>query len=203
MTYEVQQTASRIIGSLYRDGNPDKAILAGLRNAPTITSRRAQGAWPLIMENLDKKYLSHDKYGTPTAAEVAVYTAIRFYAIHQQGKEMCMYAPTAGDNPEGSTLFDALAILRKNEEKQVALDRRVQPILATASLTKVINDIAHLISIIKDGEKTIKIDYAWLAQDLYGLQGNYEQANRVRLHWGEQYYRVKSDAQIEGDNAND
>mgnify|MGYP003362117043 FL=1 len=187
MTYEIEKTTSWIISDLYRGGNPNKAVLSSLRNAATMESQRAQAVWPIMMARLDARYLSRN--GTPTSAETAVYAALRFYAIHQQGKEQSVYGSAGGEDPEGQQLFEALGKMRRNEETRVALDRRVQPLLATTNAASVINGLSHLVSILKANNGTQKIDYAHLAQDLYGLQGSYERANRVRLIWGQQYFR--------------
>ena len=54
MASEVKKAAGQIIRTLYRNGNPDKAVLASLRNAPTITSHRAEMVWPVTMETAYK-----------------------------------------------------------------------------------------------------------------------------------------------------
>lgn len=198
MTFEIEKTTRQIIYALYRDGNPDKAVLASLRDAVSVTSRRAQVVWPIMMANLPKNQLSRD--GVPTRAEVAVYTAIRFYAIHQQSEEQLVYGPAGGDMSAGTTLMSALANLRRNEDLRTAMDRRVKPLLATTSVTGVVNELTHLVKILKAKNENQKIDYARLAQDLYGLQASYEQANRVRLRWGQQYFWEKAaDTKNEGD----
>lgn len=199
MSYEIEQTTRRIIYTLYREGNPNKAVLANLRDAVNMTSRRAQMVWPVMMANLPKEQLSRD--GVPTRAEVAVYTAIRFYAIHQQGKSQLVYGPANGDaETGGASLMSALANLRRNEDLRTALDRRVKPLLATTSITGVVNELTHLVNILKAKSENQRIDYAQLAQDLYGLQASYEQANRVRLRWGQQYFWEKSaDTKTKGD----
>lgn len=191
MTYEIQMTTDRIIRLLNRngEGSRDKAVLSSLNHAPTITSQRAQTIWPLLMANLDHNQLSHD--GVPTRGEVAVYTAIRFYAIYQQGRIPFVYAPAYGPEPEGVQFFVALAKLRQKEETRKALDSRVQTILATTNAASVINGLSHLNSILKGRNGTQKIDFAWLAQDLYRLQANYEQATQVRLLWGQQYFSAQ------------
>ncbi|WP_407887801.1 type I-E CRISPR-associated protein Cse2/CasB [Levilactobacillus sp. N40-8-2] len=201
MSNELKTATGRIIQTLYREGHPDKAILAGLRNAPTITSQRAQAVWPILMANLDEYQLSQREDGVPTSEEVAVYTAIRFYAIYQQGNnESPVYAPAWGKDAEGVTLFGALGNLRGNDDLRIATDRRVQPLLATTNVTGVINGLTHLVSILKANSGLQKIDFAALAQDLYWLQGSYEQASRIRLRWGQQYFSVKqADAQTEGE----
>jgi len=189
MTYEIEATANRIIKLLNRDGHPDKATLSSLINAPTITSQRAQTVWPILMANLDKNQLSHT--GVPTPGEVAVYTAIRFYAIYQQGQDQFVYGKASGDQPDGIKFFTALAKLRQNEETRKALDSRVQNVLATTNAASVINGLSHLNSLLKGRNGVQKIDFAWLAQDLYRLQASYEQSTQVRLLWGQQYFRVQ------------
>ncbi|MCI1598366.1 MAG: type I-E CRISPR-associated protein Cse2/CasB [Levilactobacillus sp.] len=203
MPSEVRKATSQIINTLYRDGNPDKAILASLRNAPTITSHRAEAVWPVIMAHLDESQLSHAKDGAPTAAETAVYTATRFYALHQQGnQDAFVYASAVGKDAVGETFFGVLGRLRGDEDLRVAMDRRVQPLLATTSVSGIINSLTHLVSILKAHQGAQQIDYALLAQDLDNLQGSYEQASRVRLRWGQQYYSVQA-AKSKGENTND
>ncbi|WP_311318746.1 hypothetical protein [Levilactobacillus brevis] len=74
MAYEIEQITNKIIlRELYQNGHPNKAVLAGLRNAATMTSQRAQIVWPLLMPYLNDQQLSRD--GTPTYAETAIYTA--------------------------------------------------------------------------------------------------------------------------------
>ncbi|WP_125573784.1 type I-E CRISPR-associated protein Cse2/CasB [Levilactobacillus huananensis] len=199
MADELKQIAGRIIHAIYRDGAVDKAVLANLRNAPTVASQRSQKVWPILMANLSEQQLS--KNGVPTREEVAVYTAIRFYAIYQQGNQtMCVYAPARGTDAKGQMLFGALGNLRGNDDLRVAMDRRVQPLLATTNVAGVINELSHLISILKSHGNNQQIDFAQLAQDLYWLQVSYEQASRVRLLWGQQYFRQADKAKGEKNN---
>ena len=202
MLYKIKETTAQIITELYRDGQPDKALLASLRNAPTIASQHAQAVWPLLMAKLNESQLSQS--GVPTRAEVAVYTAIRFYAIHQQANHtQSVYASAYGHGAEGETFFAALARLRGIESLRKAMDRRVQPLFATTNAAGIINELSHLVSILKANGGSQKVDYAWLAQDLYGLQGSYEQASQVRLRWGQQYFWVKQSVKVEGEKTND
>lgn len=196
MTYEIEATTNRIIQSLNRDGNRDKATLSSLINAPAITSQRAQAVWPILMANLDENQLSRN--GVPTRGEVAVYTAIRFYAIYQQGQEQFVYGKAGGEQPDGVKFFTALAMLRQNEETRKATDSRVQNVLATTNAASVINGLSSLNSLLKGRNRTQKIDFAWLAQDLYRLQASYEQSTQVRLLWGQQYFRMQPIAKTEG-----
>ncbi|KRL49714.1 hypothetical protein FD37_GL002432 [Levilactobacillus spicheri DSM 15429] len=53
--------------------------------------------------------------------------------------------------------------------------------------------------ILKASKRAPQVDYAQLAQDVYGLQQNYQWANQIRLRWGEQYFwQESSNTQTEG-----
>lgn len=187
MVNKVKGVTSRIIKALYGNGNLDKAVLASIRSAATITSPRAQKVWPVLMANLDEDMLS--KTGAPTYAENAIYTAIRLYAVCQQGKTEFMCGSVNNEEAPGRTLFGALADLRKREDIRVALDRRVQALLETTNISGVINAITHLVEILKSHNVSEKIDFPLLAEELYWFQFSFEQANQVRLFWGQQYFR--------------
>ena len=184
---KIVKITDRVIRSLWRNGNPDKAVLSSARGAATLVSRQAQSVWPVMLASLDEDMLSQD--GRPTYAETAVYAAIRFYAIHQQGQAQFVYESVYEDDKEkGVSLFKALARLRSQPDRQDALDRRVKALLATSNVTSMIQSLSHLISLLKAANPTIKIDYALLAQDLYDAQFGVSAANQVHLRWGQQYY---------------
>lgn len=195
---KIEKVTDKVIRSLWRDGNPDKAALSGARGTTSLVNRQAQAVWPVMMANLDKKMLSQD--GRPTYAETAVYAGIRFYAIHQQGQSQFVYGSTHGDDEDkGTNLFEALARLRSQPDRQDALDRRVKALLATSNVTSMIQSLSHLISILKSANSTIRIDYALLAQDLYDAQFGIDVANQVHLRWGQQYYwNTKNEKTTEG-----
>ncbi|WEV51051.1 type I-E CRISPR-associated protein Cse2/CasB [Lactobacillus sp. ESL0731] len=201
--YAIRKITAKIIDRLYDNGNLDKAALASLRSAATITSQRAQNVWPLLMKYLPEQFLS--KNGEPTIGEIAVFAAIRLYAIQQQGKDELVCGDStkkkAKDNAEadGVSLFTALSKLRANEDVRVALDRRIQPLLATNNIASVINSLTHLVEIQKATNQAVKIDYPLLAQDLYDFQTNYHRAGNVRLSWGQQYFRVTNSDSIKGE----
>ncbi|WEV36924.1 type I-E CRISPR-associated protein Cse2/CasB [Lactobacillus sp. ESL0677] len=270
--YAIRKITAKIIDRLYDNGNLDKAALASLRSAATITSQRAQSVWPLLMKYLPEQFLS--KNGEPTIGEIAVFAAIRLYAIQQQGKDELVCGDStkkeivevnsislctainrlkankeikvlldqrirltsttdninsvtncltrlvkilktdkqnaaklvSGDatknkveEADGVSLFTALAKLRASEDIRVALDRRIQPLLATNNIASVINSLTHLVEILKATEQPLKIDYPLLAQDLYDFQTNYHRAGKVRLSWGEQYFEVNNSNNIKGE----
>lgn len=203
-TFKIIKMTASIIQELYGNGNINRAVLASIRGASSMTSPRAQNVWPIMMEKLDPAMLS--RTGKPTRAEIAVYSALRFYAIHQQGKEPLVAGISGKDETaDGIMLFAALANLRKNDDTRTALDRRVQALFGTTNISSVINSITHLVEILKATTPNQKIDYARLAGDLYRYQGSYQQARQVSLAWAQQYYRyIKQPvASAEGEKNND
>lgn len=195
MSHEIARCTAQIIHRLYNHGSLDKPVLAGIRDATNFNSQRAQVIWPLMLASLDKHWLSQDGY--PTKAEIAVYAAVRFYAIHQQGNEQCVYAVRYASRQKnndksalGVSLFKSLAKLHLQDDARKPLDRRVKALLGTTNINSAINAMTYLIKILKKNDTNTKIDYAELAEDLYWYQFDYEQANRTRLQWGQQYYQV-------------
>lgn len=193
MAFEIEKATERIIRQLYNNGDTDKASLSVLRSAATIDGYRAQKVWPVFLSNLDEKWLS--KNGKATREETAIFAAVRMYALHQQASDSCVfsrrnYSDKKDEEKNGRELFEALNWLKQGTDSHEALDRRVQALLGTNNISATIDQLIHLMQIIKSKKTGIQIDYARLAGDLYRFQLGYRQANEVRLRWGEQYYRT-------------
>ena len=193
MAFEIEKATERIIRQLYNNGDTDKASLSALRSAATIDGYRAQKVWPIFLSNLDEKWLS--KNGKATREETAIFAAVRMYDLHQQASDSCVfgrrnYSDKKDEETNGRELFEALNLLKQGTDSHEALDRRVQALLGTNNISATIDQLIHLMQIIKSKKTGIQIDYARLAGDLYRFQLGYRQANEVRLRWGEQYYRT-------------
>lgn len=198
MVFEIEKATERIIRQLYNNGDTDKASLSALRSAATIDGYRAQKVWPVFLSNLDEQWLSNN--GKATREEAAIFAAVRMYALHQQASDACVFSRRNYSDKKdekkkdveknGRELFEALNWLKQGTDSHEALDRRVQALLGTNNYNAVIDQLVHLMQIIKSKKTGIQIDYARLAGDLYKFQFGYRQANEVRLHWGEQYYRA-------------
>lgn len=185
MKIDINKKTTDIINELWNYGDPNKAALAGLRSSHSINSRQAVVAWPLMLGEMDKNNLSND--GTPRPAEIAIFTALRCFALYQQGKGNRLLASSSYE----SELMNALAKLRQDTQLRPALDRRVQSILITNNINSVVNSLTHLISILKARGGETPVNFARLAQDLYDFQftfGTMSGARRVALRWGRQYY---------------
>lgn len=191
---QIQQATSRIIAEIAGQGRMDKATLAHLRNSFTVLSPQAQTVWPLILAALPSHELSYD--GNPTKAETAVFTALHLFANYQQGSDQLRYAASYGQGEiEGITVFAALSQMRQNADDRDRLDRRVGAMLAMTNFDAVVNALSHLVDILKGNKSGAKLDFARLAQELYSFQWSFENANRVRLQWGREYYHNQPAAQ--------
>lgn len=186
MKNTIEDITERIIFQLYNQGQIDKAALSSLRRSISITSKQATCIWPLFLTTMDREDLSKD--GHPTHAEIAIFTAVRCYAIYQQANEKDVFAPHKGKKKTGLTLFEALSKLRQDNNLQKALDRRVESLLASTEINNVVNGIVHLLEILKSHYKYLQIDYSLLAQDLFRFQFGNASAREVSLTWGEQYF---------------
>lgn len=186
MTRIISETDS-IIRQLYRKGGDTirKDILAGLRAGKDVTSQRARIFWPVMMENLSSEYLASNE---PTFEENAVYSAVRLYAIHQQGNDELVYA---SGKEEGNAFFEALKKVRISKQQNnidtKSLDRRIQLLLATTNFGSLVNSLVQIEKIGKASGFN-KVDYSQLAQDLLYFQYSYENANKVLLKWGREYF---------------
>ncbi|WEV39898.1 type I-E CRISPR-associated protein Cse2/CasB [Lactobacillus sp. ESL0681] len=186
-----------IIKKIYNGGDLNKSALAAFRESPSVISHHAQQIWPILLKELSKDMLSTN--GEPSAAERAIFTAIKLYAIYQKGEDrfVCSDYSESKEKAEskeekkqryGIPLFYAFANLKADEQIEEALDRRVQSLLSSPVITSVVNSMTQLVRILKSKDSTQVIDFPRIAQDLYDFQQSYYRANEVHLYWAEQYF---------------
>lgn len=119
----------------------------------------------------------------PSQAEVAAYTALTLYAVHQQSRtDVGMHVP-------GKPLGRALSALRAvGGEEDPAVIRRFQAFATAADLRELSTHLRGLVTQLR--AKDIGFDYQQLAEDLVGYQEGPESVARVRLRWGRDFFRV-------------
>ncbi|WP_262314597.1 type I-E CRISPR-associated protein Cse2/CasB [Lacticaseibacillus parakribbianus] len=198
-----QQAATAILSQLAAGGSSSRAILASLRGASSLASPRAQAVWPLMLSAMPAALLS--RTGEPTSSEAAIFTALRLFALVQQGRVTGGFAPlgrgadpTAATESVGVSLFAALGAARPTVGSPEALDRRVRAVLGASNFASVVDGLTHLVAILKGTKVIPAIDYAQLAGDLASYQISFEQASRVKLRWGQAYYHTAE--QVKGAN---
>lgn len=193
---KIERNTNKIIKKLHeREGN-DKAILSALRRSNSILSRQATIVWPLLFEYIKEK----DTFGEnsrQTTSERAIFTALRCYAVFEQGNDV--ERDREYDNENAMSLFRSLSFLRKDEQLREALDRRVRAVLSTTNAEVVTRSLVSLTKIIKANNPAASINYPELANDIYNFQLGFELARKVAIKWGREYFWINENKESNED----
>ncbi|MBQ0037929.1 MAG: type I-E CRISPR-associated protein Cse2/CasB [Clostridiales bacterium] len=127
-------------------------------------------------------------YGEPSRAEWAIYTALTMFALHQQGRDRKNDAMHREENSLGA----AARCLMDSEEDRERISRRFYPVATASDMAALSHHLRGLVALLR--AKDIPLDYVRLATDLYFFQ-NPDTADKVRLCWGEDFCRLKTDNQ--------
>ena len=118
--------------------------------------------------------------GEPTLAEWAVSGALTLYALHQQGAQRPMHV-------DGQRLGMAIRKLAGNDTDRLkAVQRRFNAFATARSMPECLHHLRGLVQLLRSED--IPLDYVELAGDLYEFQTP-DGAARVRLRWGQDFYR--------------
>ena len=118
-----------------------------------------------------------------TWEEQAILTSLQLYALHQQGKSESVALQEETDKWEN--MGHSLRTLRTGDEK--AVDRRFNALITAANYEELVHHLRQMIKLLKAKTDT-KVNYAKLADDLYGFLRNYPETMRIR--WAKAYYRT-------------
>lgn len=193
---KIEKDTNNIITKLHERGGNDKAILAALRRSNSILSRQATVVWPMLFEYIKDK----DTFGEnsrQTISERAIFTALRCYAVFEQGNDR--ERDREYDNENANSLFRNLSFLRKDERLRDALDRRAQAVLSTTNIEAVTRSLVSLTKIIKANNSAAIINYPELANDLYNFQLGFESARKVAIKWGREYFWINDNRESNED----
>lgn len=167
-----------------------KATLAKIRKTLGKSLDEATDIWPILFENLPEEFVS--SYQQPSYEELAIYTAIQFYALHQQGT---LTSVMLDENKTYQNIGSAFAQLRKGDDT-TAIDRRFNVMITSSTFEELVYHLRHMMMLLKAKSPTTKVDYAKLAEDLYWFLKNSQE--NVRLNWARSYYK-----QTKGEEDND
>ena len=154
--------------------------LANLRRGIGHAPGEQPELWGLLFEGFPEELMSRS--GDPTWAEWAAAAALTMYALHQQGRPM----HEAPMNVEGATLGRAVRKLAKNEDDLERVRRRFNAFATADEMGECMHHLRGLVQLLR--AEGIPLDYPALAYDLYRYQMP-EGAQRVRLLWGQDFYR--------------
>lgn len=170
-------------------GSDSARALAELRRGIGKEPGDQPQLWGYFLEEMPDEMMGNNE---PSRAEWAIYTALTLFALHQQG-----YNPNSSlMDCEGVSFGSAVSKMKTPDNKE-SLDRRFRIISTSAGMEELSNHLRSMIQLLK-GEG-IGLDYGMLASDLYRFQFP-ELASRVRLKWGEDYYRTNRSSKMEGEN---
>lgn len=132
--------------------------------------------------------------GIPSYSEWAVYMALTLYAMHQQGKDV----KTNNMNREDVSLGSAASELVVDKDDIERIWKRLYVVATSDDMQEMSYHLRSLIKLLRD--KDIPLDYPQLAKDLYLYQLSAESAEQIRLRWGQDFYKKRTDENKEDNN---
>lgn len=176
-------------------GRAESEARAALANLRRGVGRRP-GELPqlygeLLQDMPEEMYSAGSK---PSYAEWAVYMALTLYAMHQQGKDV----KTDNMNRENVSLGNAASELVADNDDTERIWKRLYAVASSADMQEMSYHIRALIKLLRDND--IPLDYPQLAKDLYFYQLSDESAEHIRLKWGQDFYKKRTDENKEDNN---
>jgi CRISPR system Cascade subunit CasB len=162
-----------------RDNPWSRAMLAKLRRGAGKPPGAVPEVWEITLSEMPEQWRSYR--GNPSYQENAVHTALTLYALHRQGKDKSVSAKKVSLGGAAAQLIDDQ---RGNED---TVRRRFNIVATAVEFNELAYHARGLIQLLR--AKDISLDYSRFAQDLLEYQRT-GGAERVRLRWGEDFYRV-------------
>jgi CRISPR system Cascade subunit CasB len=156
-----------------------RADLAELRRASADDPSDPR-VWALTLEGLPINLVGTPDSDQPTAAELAVHSALVLFASHAQSM-------TTERHIRGQRLGLALRALAGDDRANEGVIRRFQAFATATAWRPRIGHLRGLVSLMRSGG--VGLDYGAVAADLYRSQTP-DGLRRARLQWGRDFYRV-------------
>ena len=167
--------------------NLKRAELAELRRGIGHIPGDIPKLWGAFLTDLPEELYGKD--GEVSHAEWAIYTALTMFALHQQGHDVWMHE----ENKRFGCAVRELAPANNDEDDGVKRIRsRFNCIATAADMLEMANHLRGMVRLLSDG-KGIQLDYVELACDMYDYALSSESRSRVRLRWGQDFCRIKSE----------
>ena len=183
MTQRVEQLADAKLTWLISQTSESvcKATLAELRRGVGHTPGEIPALWGIMLRDMPEEMQGR---GTQISRqELALYTALTLFAVHQQGWD----PRTQPMNRRGVTLGSAVALLIPpgDEAALERMERRFSHAATSADMTEFAHHLRGLVQQLSAAGQPL--DWAKLAAQLYDYQ-NPDRVAAVRLRWGEDFY---------------
>ncbi len=177
--------------------NQRRGELAQLRRGIGHAPGEIPALWGSFLSEMPEEF-----QGVKTASheEWAIYLALTYYALHQQGNEKNM-------SQEGYSLGKAVRELaERNTSAQdwesSSVLRRFNALATAKDIQEISHHLRGLIQLLRSAKGgSIPLDYPQLAAELYGLQCDMPGLEHIpadiKLRWGQDLYRNKQNESLE------
>lgn len=159
-----------------------KAQLANLRRGIGKKPGELPELWGMFLKNLPEEFMG--KNGKPSYAEWAVYTSLTLFALHQQGHSKSMHLE--GEEHRFGRAVRMLCPTKDDRESEENIRRKLSIAAGADDIEALSYHLKTIVKLLANQE--ILLDYVDLAKDLYWFQFE-NHADRVRLKWGQDFYR--------------
>jgi len=170
------------IAFLQTDCPSSKADLAILRRGIGKGMSEAYDAWSIVLDGMPEELMS--KSNAPSESEMAIYTALTLYSLHQQSSSYRV-------NIQDRSFAEAVRSIMTDYNKD-GIKRRFDAAVTSNDLTELSNHARGLIQLIKSSKKQIRFNYPEFASDLYSFQYP-DGAEKVLVRWCQDFYKMKKE----------
>lgn len=174
------------------------ALPDNLRRAELARLRKGIGHEPGELPELWGSFLldmpdEFRGYNAASDEEWAIYIALTYYALHQQGKDKIM-------NSDGKSLGRAVRELVElttspgQDWTESSILKRFNKLVTASEISEISHHLRGMIQLLRSAPNGgVSLDYPQLAADLYMLQCDDPQfeniSSNVKLRWGQDLYR--------------
>jgi len=168
------------IALLDEDDPWSRASCARLRRAIGKKPGSSPDTWDVMLSEARNEWRSDDNYDA-SPYEWAAHTALTLYALHKQGKTESM------NSYKDSFASAAAQLATIDKENKEAIRRRFNIVATSADYTELTQHARSVVRMLKAAD--VPMNYPKFAQDLalFQFPGKKE---KVRLRWGEDFYRI-------------
>lgn len=182
----IMKLQSQVTGAKAHDQGPARARMASLRSGVGRSPGEVPLAWGEVAQEVLPDFPPHWSYGDEaTAEERAAFTALTFWALHQQSQEMPMHAARMQREYNFGHSVGRLAVAVESK----SIKSRFDALLLNTHGRSTRQHLRSLIQLLRGHE--IQVDYAQLAEDLRDL-GLPRLRKNVILRWGRGYAQTSS-----------
>jgi len=158
-----------------------RATLARLRRGVGRAPGEIPALWGILLQDMPEDMQASGR--TASHQEIAIYTALTLFAVHQQG-----WNPQSRPmHQRDCTLGGAMArlITPGDEDSRNRVERRFSQAATASDMSEFSHHLRGLVQLL--GAQGIPLDWARLAGQVFAYQ-NPERVGQVRLRWGEEFY---------------